>query len=180
MAKTKVSVEKQHHKEAYEIYYMMPSEKRSIRAVARQLGKAPSTIQSWAESFNWQERVEVREAEIAARFKEIQAKNDDTLINMKASFHKVLKATIAEAIEDIKKKRLKIESIPELLKVMELDMKLLGEEDRQAQNQLNEMTQALQASMQFFGQGDQQYTYDGNDRIEGETNEHDNSEREND
>jgi hypothetical protein len=168
MAKTKVQEEKQHHKEAYEIYFMMPSETRSIRAVARQLNKAPSTIQSWAESFNWKERVEIREAEISARFKEVQAKNDDTLVNMKASFHKILKALVADAIDRIKKQKLTIDSVPELIKVMELDMKLLGEDDRQQQNQLNEMTQALQASMQMFGMSDQQYTYDGNDRIEGD------------
>lgn len=167
MVAKKVQEEKQHHREAFEMYYLMPQDKRSIRAVARELGKSASTVQSWAKSFDWQERVEIRDGQVQKRFKELQAQNDDTLVNIKASFHKILKALIAEGIDNIKKKRLGIDNVNELLKVMELDMRLLGEDDRKSQSQLNELTEALQASVQMFGQG-QVYEYDGNSRIEGE------------
>lgn len=173
MAQKKVQNEQQHHREAFEMYYVMPQEKRSVRAVARELGRAPSTIQSWSESFNWKERCEIRDSQVKRQFRELQAQNDDTLVNIKASFHKLLKALIAEAIQGIKNKKLKIDNVNELLRVMQLDLELLGEEDRKAHNQLNDLTEALKASAQLFGQDMNNYVYDGNDRIptaEGEEN----------
>jgi hypothetical protein len=170
MAQQKVKEEKQHHKEAFEIYFLLPPEKRSIREVARRLKKAPSTVQSWAESFDWKERVTIREAQVSRQFQEVQKQNNDTLVESKATFYKILKALIAEAIEDIKKKKLKIESVNDLHKVMTLALDLLGEEDRKAQGQLNDFTQALQASVQMFGGQAAQWTYDGNDRIEDDSN----------
>jgi transposase len=164
MAQKRLQEEKQHHREAFELYYIMPKDKRSVREVARQLNRAPSTIQTWAQSFNWQERAEIRDSQVQQRFKEVQAANDDTLVNIKASFHKILKALIAEAISDVKLKKLKIDNVNELLRVMEMDMNLLGEEDRRAHNQLNDLTEAIKASVQMFNNGED-FVYDGNDRI---------------
>lgn len=169
MASTKkIQEEKQHHKEAFEVYLMLPPEQRAIREVARRLKKAPSTVQSWAESFNWKERVEVREAQVQQQFQEIQAKNNETLVDMKANFHKILKALIAEGIQNITKKRLVIEDVNDLIKVMKLDLELLGDEDRKAQNELNALTEAVRASVQMFGGNAAQWTYDGSDRLEGD------------
>ena len=174
MATKKIQEERQHHKEAFEVYLMLPPEQRSIRETARRLKKAPSTVQSWAESFNWQERVEVREAQVQSQFQEIQAKNNETLVDMKANFHKILKALIAEAIHNITKKKLVIEDVNDLIKVMKLDLELLGDEDRKAQNELNALTEAVRASVQMFGGNAAQWTYDGNDRLEGEEDDEDN------
>ena len=164
----KVKEEKPHHKQAYELYFLLPPEKRSIREVARQLGKSPSTVQSWAESFNWKERAEIRDSELSRQFQEIQKENNDTLLNVKASFHKILKALIAQAIADIKDGELKIYNVNDLIKVMELDMALLGEVDRQASSQMDALTEALKQSAQIFGMDNQEWEYDGKDRIEGE------------
>jgi hypothetical protein len=173
MPNVRPKVEQQHHREAFEMYYMMNPDKRSMREVARQVGKAASTVQGWAKAFNWEERVQVRDAQVARQFSELQQRNNDTLVEIKASFHKVLKALIADAIESIKKKRLGIEDVNDLLKVMKLDLELLGEEDRKAQAQLNDLTEALKASVNMFGGQAAQWTYDGNDRIEGDDNDDD-------
>lgn len=171
MTTQKVREEKQHHKEAFELFYALPIDKRSIREVARQLKKAPSTVQTWAESFNWKERVEVRDGQVQKQFKELQQRNNDTLVEIKASFHKILKALIAEAIPRITAKSFRIEDINELIKVMKLDLELLGEEDRKQQNQLNDLTEALKASVNMFGGQAANWTYDGNDRLpEGDDN----------
>jgi hypothetical protein len=170
LAKQRLKEEKPQHKEAFELYLMLPPEQRSLREVARRLKKAPSTIQVWSESFNWQERVEVREAQVQKQFNELQAKNNETLVDMKANFHKVLKALIAEAIQNIKDKKLIIEDVNDLIKVMKLDLELLGDEDRKAQNELNALTEAVRASVQMFGGNAAQWTYDGKDRLEGDDN----------
>ncbi|QFG05314.1 terminase small subunit [Bacillus phage 031MP004] len=176
MAQKKVKEEKQHHREAFELYYVLPEDKRSIREVARQLGKAPSTIQCWADSFNWKERVEIRDANVKRQFKEIQKQNDDTLVSIKASFHKILKVMIANAIEDIKKGKLRVDNVNELVRIMELDLKLLGEDDRQAQNNFNAVVEALKTSAEMFGMDMSGVEYDGNDRPEGDEDEDDSEE----
>ncbi len=165
----KVKEEKLHHKEAFELYFVLPPEKRTIREVARQLKKSPSTVQVWAESFNWKERAEIRDGELNRQFQEIQKENNDTLLNVKASFHKILKALIGQAIQDIKSGELKIYNINDLIKVMELDMALLGEVDRQAANQMDALTEAVRQSAQLFGVDDNtKWEYDGKERLEGE------------
>lgn len=174
MPSKKVQEEKQHHREAFELYLMLSPDKRSIREVARQLKKAPSTVQSWSESFDWKERVEIREAQVKKQFQDLQQKNNDTLVDMKATFHKILKSLIADAIEQMKKKHLSIDDVGDLIKVMKLDLELLGEEDRKAQAQLNDLTEALKASVGMFGGQAAQWTYDGKDRIEGEDDDNDN------
>ncbi|QFG05668.1 terminase small subunit [Bacillus phage 035JT001] len=168
MAHKKVKEEKQHHKEAFELYYLLPEGKRSIREVARQLKKAPSTIQCWADSFNWKERVEIRDANVRQQFKDIQKQNDDTLVSIKASFHKMLKVMIANAIGDIKKGKLRVENVNELVRIMELDLKLLGEDDRQAQNNFNAVVEALKTSAEMFGMNMDGLEYDGKERPEGD------------
>lgn len=170
MAQQTIKVEKQQHREAFEVYYLLGEGKRSIRKVAKQLGRPPSTIQIWAQSFNWQERAEIRDAEVQRQFGELQKKTNDTLVDMKATYHKFLKALIAEALADMKAKKLKIESIGELIKVMELDLSLLGEEDRRAQGQMEQLNQAIQASLTMFGYTNPNMEYDGKDRIEGDSN----------
>lgn len=177
MPSKKVQEEKQHHKEAFELFYALSQEKRSIREVARQLKKAPSTVQSWAESFDWKERVEVRDGMVQKQFKELQQQNNDTLVEIKASFHKILKALIAEAIPRITSKTFRIEDIKELISIMKLDLQLLGEDDRQQQNQLNDLTEALKQSVQMFGGQSAQWVYDGNDRLPESGEENDDSGR---
>ena len=165
----KIKEEKIHHKEAFEIFFLLPPEKRSIREVARQLKKSASTVQSWAESFNWKERVEIRENQINQQFQEIQKQNNDSLLDMKATFHKMIKGLLANAVKDIKSGDLKVTNINELVKLMEIDLNLLGEVDRVNVNKMDALTEAIKQSAVLFGQ-DKEYVYDGKDRIEGEEN----------
>jgi transposase len=160
MSNQKVQNEKQIHKEAFEAYYLMGDE-RSIRKVAKQLGRSHSTVQVWAKSFNWEERVEVRDALIQQQFDERVKKTNDSLVDMKANFHKFLKYLIAEALQDAQQKKLKIGSVSELIRVIELDLSLLGEDDRKARSQLDALSQAITG----MG-GGQQFVYDGKDRID--------------
>lgn len=160
MSNKKLQNEKMVHKEAFEAFYLMGDE-RSIRKVAKQLGRSHSTVQMWAKSFNWLERVEVRDALIQQQFDDKVKKNNDSIVDMKANFHKFLKYLIAEALVDAQSKKLKISSVSELIKVIELDLSLLGEDDRKAKSQLDALSQAITG----MGQG-QQFTYDGKDRIE--------------
>lgn len=157
MAKEIVKEEKPIHRKAFEIYYQL-GEERSIRKVAKKLDKSPATIQNWSHSFNWRERVEIRDTTVAET---LEKKVIDTVVTLKADYHKILKATILTAVQDIKDGKLKIETIQDLRTVMEMDLKLMGEEDRRNKGQMDALSDAIAASMQMFGG----MTYDGNARL---------------
>lgn len=158
----RLTEEKPYMKEAFEMYYLM-GESRSLRQLAKKLGKSVSTISVWNSSFNWQERIEIRDTKVAKEFNKKMAETNDTVVNMKANFHKMLKVSIANAVDDIRRGNIKITNIRELLEVMRFDLELLGEEDRRAQSQMDALTGAIQQSMVQFGHA---FTYDGKDRID--------------
>ena len=157
--------EKPIQREAFEVYYLL-GEERSIRKVARQVNKSATTIQNWSNQFNWQERVEIRDSTVKRAFEEKVEKVDDTVVNIKAQYHKVLKFVIAEALKDIQSGRLKITNIRDLIGVIELDMSLLGEEDRRSQGQMEDLNKAITSSLAIFGQQQGNFEYDGKDRME--------------
>lgn len=148
-------------REAFEVYYMMGDE-RSVRKVAKQVNKSATTIQNWATMFNWRERVEIRDTQVKRQFDSQMEKSNDTIVNIKAQYHKLLKFTIGEALKDIQDGKLRITSIRDLLGVIELDLSLLGEEDRRSKGQMEDLNRAIQSSLAMFGN----MQYDGNDRIE--------------
>jgi hypothetical protein len=158
MAKEIVKEEKPIHKKAFEVYYQL-GEERSIRKVAAKMNKSPATIQNWSGSFNWKERVEIRDATVQET---LEKKVIDTVVSLKADYHKILKATILGAVQDIKDGKLKVESISDLRTVMEMDLKLMGEEDRRNKGQMDALNDAIAASMQMFGG----MVYDGKARMD--------------
>ena len=149
MGKPIVKKEKDYHREAFELYYLMGQEERSLTKLAKRLNRPKSTIQSWSESFDWKERVEIRDAEIQRQFEDRQKQNNDTIVDMKAHFHKFLKFLIAQALKDANAGNLRITKIKELVAVMELDLVLLGEDERKNKGQIDALNQAIQASMQM-------------------------------
>jgi hypothetical protein len=160
MATQDVKKEELKHKKAFEVYYSL-GEKRSTRATAKKVGVSPGTIQNWSKSFNWAERVEIRDATVGEA---LEQKAIDTVVTLKADYHKIIKATIFAAIERIKSGELRIENVNDLRMLVQLDLDLLGEEDRRNKGQMDAMTNAIQASLQMFGGS----VYDGKARIEDE------------
>jgi hypothetical protein len=134
-------------------------EERSIRKVATKINKSPASVQNWKASFNWAERVEIRDATVS---EVLEKRVIDTVVSLKADYHKILKATVLTAVAAIRDGTLKIESINDLRMVMEMDLKLMGEEDRRNKGQMDALNDAIAASMQMFGG----MTYDGNPRMD--------------
>lgn len=155
--------EKPQQREAFDVYYLM-GDSRSVRKVAKQVGKSSTTIQNWSNQFNWQERVEIRDTTVKKAFDKQVEKVDDTIVNIKAQYHKLLKFVISEALKDIQIGDLKVTNMRDLIGIIELDLTLLGEEDRRAQGQMEDLNKAITSSLQMFSQKDLEY--DGKDRIE--------------
>lgn len=112
------------HKEAYEYYYSLGSE-RSLQKVADEFGVTLKAVAQWNMSFNWQERTVQRDTEIG---KKLQEKTIDTILNEKANYRKIIKLAVGQIVENMRAGEMTYK-IQDLDKLIRLDMYLLGEND---------------------------------------------------
>jgi len=54
------------HKEAFEYYYNL-GEKRGLREVTQNFNITLTAVANWSKAFNWQERVAIRDNEVAQK-----------------------------------------------------------------------------------------------------------------
>ena len=111
------------HHEAFEYYYGMGAE-RSYDAVATKFGISKSTIFNWAKAHDWQERIEQRDIENARK---LAKKTDDSIVNSKARYRKLIKVLIAKAVGKINRDELAAMSIKDIKMLINTDMLLMGE-----------------------------------------------------
>jgi predicted DNA-binding protein YlxM (UPF0122 family) len=111
------------HKEAFEFYYSLGSD-RSITQVAHKFNVTRSAIAKWSKSFDWQDRIKIRDIEIS---KKLQQKTDTTIISTKANYRKIIQASIATYVDALKNKGITVRTIRDLVDLMKLDLELLGE-----------------------------------------------------
>lgn len=120
-------------REAFEIYYQL-GDKRSLKAVSKQIGRTERTVAGWSRTFNWVDRVNQREIEEKKR----NADNDSILaqtIDAKTRYRIMLNNLLAMASRKIASGELKIRNVQDLERVVKLDLLLMGEAtDRQENN----------------------------------------------
>lgn len=112
------------HKEAYEYYYSLGSE-RSLQKVADEFKVTLKAVAQWNMSFNWQERTTQRDTEIG---KKLQEKTIDTILNEKANYRKIIKIAVGQIVDNMRNGDISYR-IQDLDKLIRLDMYLLGEND---------------------------------------------------
>lgn len=112
------------HKEAYEYYYSLGSE-RSLQKVADEFKVTLKAVAQWNMSFNWQERTTQRDTEIG---KKLQEKTIDTILNEKANYRKIIKIAVGQIVDNMRNGDISYK-IQDLDKLIRLDMYLLGEND---------------------------------------------------
>ena len=135
-------------KQIFDIYYSL-GDKRSLEKLNETLKNTPEysdktpsldTLKSWSKKFNWQERIQQRDAEIS---KGLEKKINQDIINEKAEHRKLikeilneLKRSLIEYQNEIKEgiEPAKIETIKDLKDIsqiidtlIKLDLNILGE-----------------------------------------------------
>jgi hypothetical protein len=120
---------------------------RNLREVAKEFNTTLTTVHNWSISFDWKSRIELRDNEVS---KIMEKKTNETVVEIKAKYHTFLKAMIAQAIEDFKAKDLKIETPLDLIRVIQMDLELLGEGDGSKSGMLDEMTKAISAGRELY------------------------------
>ncbi|HDR8409161.1 MULTISPECIES: hypothetical protein [Bacillus cereus group] len=143
---TLVKEEKEHHRRAFE-YYLAMGEKRNLREVAKEFNKSLTTIHNWSVSFDWKSRIEIRDAEMS---KMLEKKTNETVTDIKAKYHTFLKAMLADAIQRFKKGEMKIESPLDLVRIMQMDLSLLGEGDQGKTGMLQEFVTAIDSGRAIY------------------------------
>lgn len=146
MASSIIKTERDIHRQAFEYYYAMGSD-RNLREVAKQFDKTLTSVHNWSISFDWKSRIELRDAETS---KLLEKKTNETIVDIKAKYHTFLKAMIAKAIEDFKAKDLRIETPLDLVRIMQMDLELMGEGDSGASGMMNELTDAISAGRKLY------------------------------
>lgn len=142
-------------KQIFDIYYSL-GDKRSLEKLNETLKNTPEysdktpsldTLKSWSKKFNWQERIQQRDAEIS---KGLEKKINQDIINEKAEHRKLIKAilnelkrSLIEYQNEIKEgiEPAKIETIKDLKDIsqiidtlIKLDLNILGEPLTQSVN----------------------------------------------
>ena len=115
-------------REAFEIYYQL-RDKRSLRAVAEQIGRTERTVAGWSRAFSWVDRVSQREME----------ENKDGLIlaqtvDAKTRYRIIINNLMDMASRKIASGELKIRNVQDLERVVKLDLLLMGEATDRSDN----------------------------------------------
>lgn len=110
------------HMEAFEYYYALGLD-RSYAKVADQFSVTTQTVEKWGKAFQWRKRVITRDIEAGKKLRE---RNETTLLDEKESYRKIIKASLASYIEELKKGNIKVTKVSDVINLIELDLKLMG------------------------------------------------------
>lgn len=120
----KLSKENELQKKAFEIYYML-GEKRSLRAVAEEIGRTERTVAGWSRSFNWVSRVTQRNIEDAKNRREEQINTQIT--DVRTKYRIIINNFMAQLSKDVLDGKIKIRNVQDFERLVKLDLLLMGE-----------------------------------------------------
>ena len=125
--------EQLHHKEAFEYYYTL-GDKRNIMQVAQEYNVSRAAVAKWSKAFSWQERIEQRDMDNARL---LEKKTNNTIVNEKANYRKIIKAAMAKFVENLKNGKVDVETIQDAERLVKLDMLLMGEATEAERSDIN-------------------------------------------
>ena len=119
------------HLEAFELYVTLGS-KRSYNEVGRIMSISSTSINKWARSFDWKQRVEERDSTLVGR---LEKEIDETVVQTKKKYHRRIRTALDRwfqahfgqpiaALKAVKKF-----SVTDVALLMKLDLLLMGEAD---------------------------------------------------
>lgn len=137
---TQLNKENSLQKQAFEIYYGL-GEKRSLRAVSKEVERTERTVAGWSRAYNWVDRVKQREIEDNKNMGG-EALNSQTT-DVKTRYRILMNNLIAKATTKMAEGTLAIKSVQDLERVVKLDLLLMGEStERQDTTATTELSKA--------------------------------------
>lgn len=114
-------IEKLEHLKAFECWLALGDE-RTYKKVAEKCHVSHQSVYNWAHSFNWEERLKARQAELA---KKLAVDSDKQLLEYRRKNIKRLRETLELYDKKLAEGKVDVTSIPDILKVIELQEKLM-------------------------------------------------------
>ena len=112
------------HKEAFNYYYSL-GDKRGLRAVAQKFNTSLTSLAKWSVDFGWQARVDELDQEIIKSL-EKQLKNE--FVKDKLHYYNLVKKAISVYQANLLKGSVKLNTVSEFEKLMNIAVKLSGGE----------------------------------------------------
>ena len=134
----KLSKETELQRRAFEMYYGL-GEKRSLKAVAKTIGRTERTVAGWSRAYNWVARVTQRNIENAQNKRE-EAVNTQ-LTDVRTRYRVIISNFMEEISQRVLKGELKVKNIQDFERLVKLDLLLMGE--------ATDRTEALGSSMEL-------------------------------
>lgn len=110
------------HIEAFEYYYTLGSS-RSYSKVAKEFGVALRTVEKWGKELKWGKRVEERDKVNGKRLETI---TNDTILEDKIRYHKVIKMGISSFLNNLKEGKVEVDNVKDFATLVKLDLELMG------------------------------------------------------
>jgi hypothetical protein len=98
--------ETQKHIDAFELYFTLKQNgadtNKAIMSVSKQINVSERTIFRWKNNFDWDGREAIRSNEIN---KKIEEKTNDTIVDMKVKYLKIIHGPLFKYLEDVESKK---------------------------------------------------------------------------
>ena len=111
------------HKEAFNYYYSLGNE-RKLSSVAIQFKVSERSVFKWSTEFNWQGRVQERDAKISDKLDKATEKE---VFLTKQDWRELIRKTVDIYREKLKTKQIVINSPRDLETLAKLDLTMIGE-----------------------------------------------------
>jgi transposase len=98
--------DRQQHDRAFTLYLSL-GEKRTYKQVAERLRVSVSTVKNWSRKYNWQERVQEQEAEVARK---VADQAIDSQANLLARDQKIVHMALVKLAKGIAEDRVKLQA----------------------------------------------------------------------
>lgn len=110
------------HLEIFEYYYTLGDD-RTIGKVADKFNVSHTTLSKYKKVFNWDDRVRQRDMEI---YQQLRNENNEEIKDTLESYRKVIKASVAEYIKNLKNRKIKVDNVKDFKMLVELELKICG------------------------------------------------------
>ena len=142
LAKPKRESEEQNN--AFIAYYQM-GDNRSLDALAKLLKKPRSTLSRWSTDFEWQRRVAELEYSVA---KATETQMKKSIVQDRMAYRSLIKRAIQSFADQLDYTDLKVTSVKDLERLMQLDFILMDKIEQTDKNNENTETQSNESSEQ--------------------------------
>lgn len=116
--------------EAFDYYYSLGQD-RTYDKVADYIGRSRSSIIGWARKYKWQDRIIQRDR---ANNLKMFANTDREVADRLEQYRKAVLISVLGFLKDLKEGKIKIKTVTEFIKMVELDMKLMELQDKNKEN----------------------------------------------